>query len=219
MAAVSSVVRPVGPQPPGVYWRRRLLLALAVLAVLALLWLLLRPGSSSGGTAAPSRSPSATAPTSASPKPSPTKTTASPSASTSSSPTSTGVQPCTASVIGVKIATDKPSYPVGTPVKLTMRITNAGTVSCLRDVGAKANTVLITSGGQPVWSSDDCNPGGEPNVVTMKPGESYEVSLTWNGAVTQGSCPSNPTAAKAGAYDAVGKNGDANSSAARFALT
>jgi hypothetical protein len=100
-----------------------------------------------------------------------------------------------------------------------MRITNAGSASCRRDVGAKANTVLVTSGGQPVWSSDDCNPGGAPNVVTMKPGEAYEVIVTWNGAVTQGSCPANPVAAHAGSYDAVGKNGDLRSSPSTFALT
>jgi hypothetical protein len=119
----------------------------------------------------------------------------------------------------VKASTDKPSYPVGSSVKITMRITNAGDVPCRRDVGAKANTVLVASGGQPVWSSDDCNPGGAANVVTMKPGETYEVSITWNGAVTEGSCPSNPAGAKAGRYDAVGKNGDSRSSASPFTLT
>jgi hypothetical protein len=176
-----------------------------------MVWFLFFRNRGSGSAApAPSSSPTVTASPTASPTTSPSQ---------SPKPTSTAVKACADSAIGVAVATDKKTYPVGSPVKLTLTISNKGDVACIRDVGAKANTLLITSGGEAVWSSDDCNPGGNANEVTMKPGDVYEVKLTWEGAVTQGSCPATPAQAAAGAYDTEGRNGDVTSSQVRFSLT
>mgnify|MGYP003375482133 CR=1 FL=1 len=121
--------------------------------------------------------------------------------------------------IGVTVSTDKKSYPVGSSVELTLTITNEGGATCTRDVGAKANTLLVLQDGEQVWNSDDCNPGGAANIVAMKPGDVYEVNLTWEGAVTKGSCPSNPPLAEAGDYEAQGKNIDVKSDTVPFTLT
>lgn len=203
-------MRPVGPEPSGVYWRRRLAILAAVLVVLLLVWFLFFRSSGSGA-AAPSGSPS--------PSPTSSKSASPTSKPTSASPSPTSTPSCKGSDIGVTVSTDKKSYPVGSPVELTLTITNEGGATCTRDVGAKANTLLVLQDGEQVWSSDDCNPGGAANVVAMKPGDVYEVNLTWEGAVTKGSCPSNPPLAEAGDYEAQGKNIDVKSDTVPFTLT
>lgn len=204
-----TLINPVGPEPKGVYWLRRLIVLGVVLLVLFALWFLLLRGRgdsstpSGSSTAKPTVSPTG----SASPKPSP-----------SSSPTS-GVPDCADSDISVSITLSATSVPAGSPLKLTQGITNSGSTPCRRDIGAKANTIIITSGGYPVWSSDDCSPGGDADVVTIKPGEEYQVSVTWKGQLTEGQCPANPPTVKAGGYDAQGKNGEVTSKSKPFEVT
>ena len=203
-----SLLNPIGPEPSGVYWRRRLLVLGVVLLVLLAFWFFLLRGRGSSSTPSASPTPSPTA--------APTGT-ANPTST--ASPTSGTVPACADSAITVSIKVDGQSFPVGNPVTLTEGIKNSGDTACKRDIGAKANTVIITSGGYPVWSSDDCSPGGGSNVVTMKPGDEYQVTVTWKGELTEGKCPSNPPQAQAGSYDAKGRNGKVDSKQVTFALT
>jgi len=206
---VVSLMSPVGPEQPGVYWRRRLMVLAAVLLLLIAFWFLFlrgRGSSSATPTPAPTNSSSATSDPTSSP-------------SGSSSPTDSKVPACSDADIAVTIALDGTSFPSGSPVTLTQGIKNNGTEACRRDIGAKANTILITSGGYPVWSSDDCSPGGDSNIVTMKPGDTYQVTVKWKGDVTEGTCPKNPAMAKAGGYDAQGKNGKVVSKTKAFEIT
>lgn len=204
-----SLISPVGPEPPGVYWRRRLAVLLALLLVLGAFWFFFLRG-----RGADSSTPSA----SGSPKPTSTAT-ASPSGSSSKSPTAKPTDDCADSDVSVTVALDGTTFPAGDPVTITQTITNIGDVACQRDIGAKANTISITSGGYPVWSSDDCSPGGSSNVVVMKPGEGYQVTVSWKGVVTEGRCPDNPPKAQPGSYEAQGKNGEVVSKKKTFALT
>jgi hypothetical protein len=86
-------------------------------------------------------------------------------------------------------------------------------------VGAAQNELVITSGSTRVWSSDDCNPGGDPNVVTLEPGQSYSVSVTWLGRLSQKGCPADQPLAEAGTYKLTGRNGEVTSEPAVFSLT
>jgi hypothetical protein len=100
-----------------------------------------------------------------------------------------------------------------------MKIQNTSTTACTRDIGAAQNELVITSGTVRVWSSDDCNPGGTPQVVTMAPGQSYSVAVTWLGRLSQKGCPANQPIASKGTYKLTGRNGDVTSPPAVFALT
>lgn len=212
-------MHPAGPQPPGVYWFRRALVLLVLLAfLLGVRWLLTgRPAGTPVASPTSSSSPSTPAP-SASRTPTPTPTSASASPSTAS-PTATGTQACTKAQIAVASFTDAASYPVGSTPHLRMRILNVSTTACTRDIGAAQNELVITSGTVRVWSSDDCNPGGTPQVVTMAPGQSYSVSVTWLGRLSQKGCPTNQPMATKGTYKLTGRNGDVTSAPAVFALT
>ena len=208
VSAVSSVMNPVGPEEPGVYWRRRLLVGLGVLVVLIIFFMLLRSCSSDPTpTAAPSPSPtpSATASTSASPSP-----------STSASGTA-----CTDSDIEVTVKPDKgTSFPSGTPITFTMAIKNISDKACARNVGTKPNTVLVQSGGSEVWSSDDCAPAGTDQVQTIEPGNVYQLNANWNQQQTSpGNCPTSGASAPPGSYEVIGKNDQVKSNPATFTIS
>lgn len=211
---------PRGSLPPGVYWVRRLLVLLVVVALLlGLRWVGQRlfGGSDDGGaTPTPTSSPTSATPTT-SPTASPTK--ASPTASPTASPSATTVALCADDDIKVTAGTDAASYPVGSTPRLRMRIQNVSSKACRRDIGGAQNELLITSGSARVWSSDDCNPGGDPQVATIQPGQSYSVTVTWLGKLSKKGCPADMPEAQPGSYKLTGRNGDVTSPATSFALT
>jgi hypothetical protein len=221
-------MHPTGPQPPKVYWvRRALVLGVIVLLLVAVAWLLGgRGGAATGALSGPSASPSPSHPAATSHAPTPTPTTAtsrapSPSASTtrSAAPTAVATPACTTSQLTVTASTDAASYPVGATPHLRMRIENTSGKACTRDLGAAQNELVITSGSAHVWSSDDCNPGGTPQVETLTPGQSYSVAVTWLGKLSQPGCPATQPSATKGTYRLVGRNGTIHSTPATFSLT
>jgi hypothetical protein len=217
------MLHPVGPQSPGVYWFRRLLVLLVLVALLlGVRWLLTGRGGdgSTGATGpTPSSSPSASASPSDSASPS---STPKPSASGSTKPSASSTAAagaCKDSAITVTASTDAASYAVGSTPRLRMRIQNTSDTACKRDVGAAMNELVITSGDTRVWSSDDCNTAGTQQIATLQPGQSYSVSVTWLGRLSQKGCPPDQPLAQKGSYKLVGRNGDITSEPAAFSLT
>ena len=219
---VSSLLHPVGPEPPGVYWLRRAAFVLAIFTLgLGAWWAVDAIRSSdappptevvAGGSASPSAASSDSPPSSAEP----------------SQPAEPSVEPtvvedntkeCTDAAIAVEAKTDGRRYPVGSTPRLTMTITNVGDVACSRDVGTKANELEITSGGYHVWSSDDCAKNSKSKVVTLQPGDVVASSITWDGRLSQKGCPATDRTAKAGRYDLIARNGEVRSEKQGFALT
>lgn len=224
-------MRPVGPQPPSVYWVRRVVVLVVVVAIVAgVVWFVTGrdgtptaapdPGSSPAVT--PVSSPSPTT----SPTPTPTTSSASPKPSRSSSPkpsksatSPAAITACPDGAIDVVASTDAASYKIGATPRLRMQITNASTTACKRDIGASANELIVNKGSDRFWSSDDCNPGGKADVVVLQPGQSYSVSLGWLGRGSKPGCPADQPVAGAGTYNLVGRNGDVMSSPQKFSLT
>jgi cytoskeletal protein RodZ len=217
-------MHPTGPQSPGTYWLRRVLvLGVLVVLLLGVRWLLVgrssgTPSASPSGTSSPAASHSSTPTSSAKPT---SSSSAKPSTSTSASPkpSGTGTPACAKDQITVTASTDAASYPVGSTPHLRMKIENTSTSACKRDIGATQNELVITSGSAHVWSSDDCSTSGTPQVVTMAPGQSYSVAVTWLGHLSQKGCPANQPLASKGTYKLTGRNGDVTSAPAVFALT
>lgn len=215
-------MHPNGPEPASVYWVRRAAILVVLLTVVIGLWWLF--GAILGGSDS-----STTASDTASAESAVTDT-----ASVASDPLATGEvlapaeatavdaepTPCPDSVISVEATTDSSTYPVGSKPRLTLSITNTGTVACTRDVGPKANELMITSGGFHVWSSDDCNASDETNVSVLEPGKTVASSITWKGRLSQKGCPEgSDEQAKAGRYDVQGRNGKVKSDLTPFALS
>ena len=208
-------MRPIGPEPSVVYWVRRGAIFLVALTVLVVLWWLVAGRGSGEAAPEPAASASVTAvPTSST---SPAATAATPTESTSLAPGE--VVACDDAAIKVDATTDATTYRVGETPKLTLTIQNTGSMPCTRDVGPKANTLEITSGGYHVWSSDDCATDGKSKVVTLDPKEKFAATISWGGRQSQPGCPSQGAVAKAGRYEVVGKNGNVESDPTPFALT
>lgn len=207
-------MNPVGPEEPGVYWRRRAIVIGVIILVLIFLWWLLF-GRGGGSDAAPTPAPTSSS-SSASPSASGSSSatsTASPSPSTASaSPTgSIDIKECADDNIMVEASAEMAIYPVGSTPQLTLKITNIGTTPCKRDVGPAANELRIESGDYGLWSSDDCNPSDESDVKTLDRGDTYETQLIWDGRTSQAGCPPDQPIVEAGEYSVVGRNGDVES--------
>jgi len=197
---VSTVIWPVGPLPPGVYWRRRLVVLGVLFVVLFAIWFVFLRGGDDGGDVGPTPQPSPTAePTS----PTPTPTTASPTPS----PTRTD-DLCLDSDILVEASAEFPIYPVGSTPTLSLIITNIGTVECRRNVGPGANELWIEQNGDRLWSSDDCNPSDASDIISLKRGEEFITQLTWDGRTSATGCPSDQPLVEAGEYQVLGRNSD-----------
>jgi len=159
---MSTIKNPVGPQPPSVYWRRRLLLLLVLVAVIVVIVLIIvRPGSGTP-TSHPSGSNSASH---------------TPSAASSGSSSAA----CDPSVITLTPITDAASYAAGVQPQLSMSITNSGASACTFDVGTDAQVYLITSGSDQIWSSKDCQTAPSANKQVLQPGKTLSTTpFAWD---------------------------------------
>ncbi|OIH92368.1 hypothetical protein [Curtobacterium sp. MCBA15_001] len=191
---MSSFRHPVGPQKPGVYWRRRLTV-LGVIAVIVVVIVLIVVGRGNGApAAAPSPSASSAAPTvpaspsaaaSASSAPS-SGPSADPSASASAgSSSSDGAAAdgatCSKGQIALKPVLDKSAYGPTEDPKVAMSIENSGSKSCHMDLGSAQQVLTISSGAEQYWSSKDCQTGGTSQDVTIKAGQTLTTpAIAWD---------------------------------------
>jgi len=215
-------LRPVGPEPAQTYWVRRAVVAAAALLVLVLLLQLLgRIGGDEDRLAQSGATPSASA---ASPGPLPTPD---PSASADPSATadpSAGATPsastaaCADDVLRVEPAATDESYAVGDQPRLELRITNTGAAPCSRDLGQAAVELQVVSGDDRIWSSDDCAPGGETDVVVLQPGAVETSTVTWPGTRSLPGCQGDDEPSSAGTYRVNGRVGELREQGASFVL-
>lgn len=201
--------RPVGPEPASTYWQRRAVVATGLVLVLAVGSALL-----TGGDDAPDRLAQA-------PRPTPSATAvaspaAPPSAPPSPSPT---VAICQPEALTIEALTDADSYPVGATPRLTLRVTNTGRAPCTRDLGQAAVELVVFSGRDRIWSSDDCAPGGPKAVTTLAPGKPVSQRVTWNGRRSRPGCEGDKAQVEPGTYRVQGRVGQLREQGAVFRLT
>lgn len=211
---MSSLLHPVGPEPPEVYWRRRLLVGLAIVVALIIIVVMFWPGDDSGSNPVASGSPTNTPSVSPSPSGSPSG-----SPSTTGSPSASATTECADSDIQVTAETPKDSYAAGALVQLYMTIQNVSDHPCNRNVGPRVNFFKVTSGGQNVWNSDDCHPGGRDQTVAIPKGGAFKASVTWDQTLSAPNCPSGQGKAQPGSYSVTGNNINVQSKPVNFAIT
>jgi len=204
-----ALLHPRGPLPPAVYWRRRLVTFGVVVLVLFLV------ARSCGGDGASPR-----AGVSPSPSRSASPTTPAPSRSAGASPTaSAAIGPCKPADLLLSAKADAQTYPAGRRPVLTIGVQNKGRVACTRDVGQAAREIIVKSGNDRVWSSDDCSPGGGPTVATLQPGAApTSFTVTWSRTRSAPGCPAGRRDAPAGTYKVFGRFGDLTSEGDTFSL-
>ena len=162
---MSTFRTPVGPQPSRVYWRRRLFLALGLVAVIIIVILIVnRPGGST--PAAPQASGSTTPPAAA-----PTGPTAAPGETVACDPTKVTVEP----------TTDAAAYDAGVTPVLSFALTSRMTNPCTISAGSDQQEFIITSGSDRIWNSQDCQVDPVAAIATLLPGVPLAgSSVTWD---------------------------------------
>ena len=215
------MLHPIGSRPPAVYWRRRLALFVALLALVALTAWVLRPGNDNKQAAADtspthsaSRSTSHAAPTSARPT--------SKHASTSAKPTGTPsrVAPaCKASALKVAAVVDKPSYRVGEQPMVLMQVTNTGSAPCVQDLADSQVELRVYNGESRVWGSHDCTIQPGVSDRTLAVGQPVRVSVVWSGLSSQPKCAGTRQRVGAGTYTLYALLAGHEGTAAQFSVS
>ena len=180
---MSSFRHPVGPEKPGVYWRRRATV-IGVLLLIVVVVVLIVVGRGSGATSA---EPTATAtrastPSSSSGSASSTGSASSPSArSTPSTSSAADGSTCAKDQIQLTAVVDKTAYGPTEDPKIAMSIKNTGSNSCHMDLGSSQQVLTISSGEEQYWSSKDCQTGGTNQDVTIKAGQTLTTpAIAWD---------------------------------------
>lgn len=200
-----------GPVPAHIYRRRRLTVLAALVVALVLLVLLIRAiiGASFGAdpTAAPA-APSSTAATAASGTATSTAT---------SSATASGAA-CAADALKVTPTTAAETVKVAQQTKVGMTIENAGPTPCTLDAGSGNLELVISSGNERIWSSDDCQKAGENRPTEVAPGGKLESTVAWEVNRSAQGCPTTLAPLKAGTYALKARVGDVTSDSTTFTV-
>jgi hypothetical protein len=162
---MSTTKHPVGPQSRSVYRRRRLVVGLGLLALIAIVLLIFfRPGGSDDA-AVSNPEPAATA------DPAVTDT-----------PDTAASTACDPAAVSVEGLTDQGSYDPGAEPELSLTVTNTGTTACDLNAGTSTQVFTITSGADVYWTSTDCQTDPADAMVTLEPGTpvSTKTPIVWD---------------------------------------
>jgi hypothetical protein len=164
---MSTFRNPVGPQPAKVYWRRRLVLLLGILAVIVVVILIVvrpapgNPVPGPTGSHTPSASPSGT--------PTPGSTNAA------------NAKACDPTKVTITASLDSNSYAAGVNPALTFALKNTSTLPCTFSAGSDVQEFHITSGDDLIWNSKDCQTGQVAATVLLQPFVPFAgSSLSWD---------------------------------------
>ena len=212
---MSTVLRPVGPEPAQTYWLRRIAVIGVAIVVLAVAGALIANGTSSGsavqanpslppptvptalagsstptltpgpGASASSSTPAAASPKSATPKPSKTPT--------------AGPVACTVSELRPTL-TGKQRLKIKERSAFTLSVINGSDQTCIATVDPNTFELRIYSGSDRIWSTKDCATLVKPLRRTLDAEEALEWKLPWNGHRSRSGCRSDSDIPQVGPY-------------------
>lgn len=165
---MSTFRNPVGPQSSGVYWRRRLIVGLGLLAVVVIIVLIVvRPGADAPGTPKPSGSSI----------PSPT-----PGSTSTAAPTDpASAEACDPTKIALTPVIDSTSYDAGIFPVLSFTLKSSMAVPCKLNAGSDLQEFIVTSGDERIWSSKDCQTDAVAATIMLEPRVPFPgSSLGWD---------------------------------------
>jgi hypothetical protein len=227
------MMHPVGSLPPQVYWRRRIMVAGTLAAVVLLILTIYvlssngtkaedaaktathssAPGSPGGASGAgPSSSPSSSVDASS--------ITSSPAAPTSGASSSNGTVPgCLGAQLTVSAASSAPSYKVGDQPVLMLQVKNNGPADCAQDLADSQVELRVYNGAARVWGSHDCLVQPGTSVKTLVAGTTVGVQVTWSGLSSEPGCAGTRQRVGAGTYTLYPYLAGAQGTASQFSIT
>jgi len=125
---------------------------------------------------------------------------------------------CSDDDIAVTASVDGEVFSSGENPEITLTIANDSDADCLRDIGSGANEIVVSSGGQHAWSSDDCDPSQGTNEQLLPAGAKAQVTVTWERKLSAPGCAGEASDAQNGTYQVTARNGDVISDEVRITL-
>ncbi len=206
---------PVGKLPARVYWRRRLIVLIVMVAVLGgAVWLgfMLLGGRDGDDAAASSSTRSLPVPAlervvpslSAVATPDPPAVQAVPEAGLAA-PGPVAGGPCTDEMLGLEVRTPA-SAAVGSKPTFELAVANVAAVPCVRALDKGLQEIVMFDGaGTRVWGSNDCFPEASSDLRTLAPGEVVTLPIVWGGLSSEPTCTAPRTGLAPGIYALRGR--------------
>jgi hypothetical protein len=206
-------VRPVGPLPASVYWKRRALVLMVVLPILWALiaWLIPDDEPDAGvpvtvtttEASTPAVSPSRRAEPEAKPKPVTSTKAASkkPSAKPAKpkKPLPPGQHaPCQAPAISVAVGAKVQA--AGKPLAIKVTYANESGATCQVAISPATLRLTVISGADRIWDTDDCKKLIPSAPLTLEKGKLRTITIGWSGRRSGDGCPADGDVAKPGYY-------------------
>jgi hypothetical protein len=110
-------------------------------------------------------------------------------------------------------------YGPGEQVTFVVGAVSTTSRPCRLDLGSRFTSVVVASGGTPLWDSSSCLRGTGSRVVMLRRGAPAFLRVTWDRRTPLSGCPGQGTAAGAGTYTAAAFNGQLRSQATTFVLS
>lgn len=154
---MSTFRNPVGPQPSKVYWRRRLIVGIGLLAVILVIILIVVQPGRGDPTPASTTSPPAS------------EETADGEETDAPAPPAGEAGSCDPSQVTVTAITDAAEYQPGVTPMLSFSVTNTSGAACTYDVGSDRQVYVITSGEDEIWNSTHCQTEPVPANQSLEP--------------------------------------------------
>ena len=161
-------------------------------------------------TPGPTKKPVPTTKSMPSSKSTPKSTRTKPAAKTTRPKSSAAHKPvptCVSKSLMLFVGTVRESYRVGRVADLALSVANMSDTTCRAQLGPRVQQALIYRGRDRLWSSNDCYPGSESNVVTMAPGELRRLVIRWSGNSSRPGCVGKRVRLDPGRYTVVGEVG------------
>jgi hypothetical protein len=223
---------------PATYWRRRVVVLAAGIAILGLpIWAVNEafggsqasgqgsPRSHAGHVAGPgARSPGERGPRQAlagdtahlgsRPRPHPQPATSSPAASAAPA-RRPGRHAC--AVLTLRSARSR--YAPGGLVSFVVGAASTRSRPCRVDLGSRFTSVVVASGGTPLWDSSSCLRGSGSRVVMLRRGAPAYLRVTWDQRTSLSGCPRQGKGVPAGTYTATAFYGQLHSETTTFVVS
>lgn len=180
---------PVGDQPAEIYWKRRLLAVLGIVGVIAFVWVLIAAatgGDGKGSESTPGASPDAT------------------TSAAAASDSTDAARACGASDVTITTTANPATVAEDVLPAFDVNLAHTGASACMIDTEADGTELLITSGDDRIYSSNDC-PKDEAIAATrliLEPKSQEDISVTWNRQRSLPKCATETATPNAGTYKA-----------------
>ncbi|MBX9244582.1 hypothetical protein ICW40_07140 [Actinotalea ferrariae] len=209
---MSTMLHPVGPRPPQVYWVRRLVVLAVLVGVVAVLWAVLGRGAAPADGASGADTDADASQDAGAGDGDEATTGASDDAADATDAAVDAPQEqaadqgpvvCAPADLTLALTTDARAYAAGVQPTFTVALTNAGGAACTVDADAAQREILITSGSDRIWSSLDCPPTAAPNLLLLEPGARTDAPVVWDRTRSAVGCTGGLPEPRPGTYSAV----------------